>query len=449
MQPQPGAVATRALVLVPRGRARPAEVWRDPDQQLIEAQGLAEALDLAVHDARLEQIRAIDSGHYFGDGKAEALATEIAAEGIEVLVVDTALSPVQQRNLERRLHCKVVDRTGLILEIFGRRARTREGRLQVELARLDYERSRLVRTWTHLERQRGGLGKTGGPGESQLELDRRQIGAQITRLKKELDEVRRTRALHRASRKRRSWPVIACVGYTNAGKSTLFNALTHSAVFAKNMPFATLDPTTRGVELPDTGQAILIDTVGFIAHLPTELVAAFRATLEEVLEADILLHVRDVAHADSARQREDVLEVLHRLATGSDASLPPVIEVWNKIDLLPPADRVAWLAKGGAAHVQDDSSPSARPPIGVAVSAIEGAGLESLLAAITLTINEDFVERRYRFGPGDGALRAFLYAHSVVLEDKDLPDGGGDVLARMNVETAGRFEKRFRGGDAP
>ncbi len=441
---------------MPRGNARAEDHWRDPEQQLIEAEGLAEALDLEIHGSRVEPLRTINASHYFGEGKSEALKAEIADEGIEVLVVDATLSPVQQRNLERQLLCKVVDRTGLILEIFGRRARTREGRLQVELARLDYERSRLVRTWTHLERQRGGLGKTGGPGESQLELDRRQIAAHITRLKKDLDEVRRTRALHRASRKRRSWPVIACVGYTNAGKSTLFNALTQSAVFAKNMPFATLDPTTRGVELPDTGKAILIDTVGFIAHLPTELVAAFRATLEEVLEADILLHVRDVAHPDSGRQREDVLEVLARLATGAEATLPPIIEVWNKIDLLPPEDQNAWLAKGEFVKNVDGDPLSAPPiahmaraPIGVAVSATEGTGLEGLLAAITLTINEDFVERRYRFDPGNGAARAFLYAYSVVLEEKELSEGGFEMLARMNVETAGRFEKLYQGDGAP
>lgn len=383
----------------------------------------------------------IEPSHYFGGGKVAALAAEIAERGVGLVLVDDSLSPVQQRNLERDVKCKVMDRTGLILEIFGLRARTREGKLQVELARLDYERSRLVRTWTHLERQRGGLGKTGGPGESQLELDRRQIGAQITRLKRELDEVRRTRALHRSARKRKSWPTIACVGYTNAGKSTLFNALTRSDVFARNMPFATLDPTTRGFDLPDSGKALLIDTVGFIADLPTELVAAFRATLEEVMEADILLHVRDVAHADSLRQRADVLEVLARLAEAHERAPPPMIEVWNKIDLLAEDEQAAWRTKSSlSAQAGHDRQGS-----GVAVSALTGEGFEDLLAAIRVTLAEDFVERWFSLGPEAGAARAFLFAQAAVMEENTGEDGHSALRVRMDRETAGRFDKKFGG----
>ena len=308
--------------------------------RLEEAAGLAVALDLDVALAEASPLRQISPRSYFGSGRVGRLK-ELALElGVGVIVIDAPLSPVQQRNLERDVGAKVVDRTGLILEIFGRRAQTKEGKLQVELARQAYERSRLVRTWTHLERQRGGLGKTGGPGETQIELDRRQIADRIIKLKRDLDEVRRTRALHRRARARAGLPAVVLVGYTNAGKSSLFNRLTQAGVLAKDMPFATLDPTARLVKLPSGRGVIVSDTVGFISDLPTELVAAFRATLEAVSEADLLIHVRDIAHGESETQRSDVAAVLAQLAKQSGKA-PPLLEAWNKIDLLAPSTREA------------------------------------------------------------------------------------------------------------
>jgi GTP-binding protein HflX len=305
-----------ALVLHP---VRPKDAkLREPAARLQEAVGLAEALDLDILAAEVAPIRAIVPATLFGKGKVEEFRILIEAKGLAVVVVDDQLSPVQQRNLEKAWNAKVVDRTGLILEIFARRARTGEGKLQVELARLEYERSRLVRTWTHLERQAGGTGKTGGPGETQIELDRRQIADRIVKLKRELDEVRRTRTLHRTQRRKVPHPTVALVGYTNAGKSTLFNRLTHSAVMAEDMLFATLDPTLRTVNLPNGRPAILSDTVGFISDLPTELVEAFRATLEEVQEADVILHVRDVANEDTEAQAADVQAVLSKLEADAE-----------------------------------------------------------------------------------------------------------------------------------
>ncbi len=357
----------------------------------------------------------------FGKGQTEMAGAAIAHEHVTVAVVDASLTPVQQRNLETAWKCKVIDRTGLILDIFGARARTREGSLQVELAHLDYQRSRLVRSWTHLERQRGGFGFLGGPGETQIEADRRLIGDRITRLKQELEEVRRTRGLHRGARKRVPYPVVALVGYTNAGKSTLFNALTGAAVMAEDQLFATLDPTMRGLALPSGRHAILSDTVGFISDLPTELVAAFRATLEEVAEADLLLHVRDISHPDTAAQRGDVDAVLNGLVKDGtlDETWPArTLEVLNKADLM-----------GGIAHVplRDDA--------GIAVSALTGEGLPALLSAIDRFLASQLVTLEVDVPVTDGAKLAWLYRHGEVLVRQD---GETDVHVEVRMSEADR-----------
>ena len=342
-----------------------------------------------------------------------------------VVVVDAALSPVQQRNLERAWDCKVIDRTGLILDIFGERAATREGALQVELAHLDYQRSRLVRSWTHLERQRGGFGFLGGPGETQIEADRRLIGERIVKLRKELEQVRRTRGLHRSARRRVPFPVVALVGYTNAGKSTLFNALTGASVDARDQLFATLDPTMRGLRLPSGRRAILSDTVGFVSELPHELVEAFRATLEEVAEADVILHVRDAAHPDSAAQQADVVAVLEGMARDGtlDADWPArTITVLNKADLL-----------GGVAHVKARGDA-------VAVSALTGEGFPALLAAIEARIARGMETAAYDIPPEDGARLAWLYQHGEVLDRRDEEDGV-HVTVRLLPADRARFER--------
>ncbi len=361
-----------------------------------------------------------------GDGQVAAEAEALETAGVTVAIVDAALSPVQQRNLERRWGCKVIDRTGLILDIFGERAQTREGSLQVELAHLEYQRSRLVRSWTHLERQRGGFGFLGGPGETQIEADRRLIGDRIVRLKKDLEQVRRTRGLHRSARRRVPFPVVALVGYTNAGKSTLFNALTGAQVTARDQLFATLDPTMRGLRLPSGRRAILSDTVGFISELPTELVAAFRATLEEVAEADVILHVRDAAHPDTVAQRADVIAVLDGMAR--DGTLDPdwpsrTIEVLNKADLL-----------GGPANVP--SRPGA-----VAVSAITGEGVATLLEAIDARIAASLEVADYDIAPADGARLAWLYQHGEVVDRHDA-DSAIHVTVRLLPADRARFERR-------
>ena len=411
-------------------------VRRDAPSRLEEAVGLAEALDLMVCGAEIANLRAPHPATLFGKGKVAeigALAEELQAE---VVVVDDALSPIQQRNLEKAWNAKVVDRTGLILEIFARRARTAEGKLQVELARLAYERSRLVRTWTHLERQRGGLGKTGGPGETQIELDRRIIDDKIVKLKKELEEVRRTRTLHRAQRKKAPFPTLALVGYTNAGKSTLFNRLTGGGVLVKDMLFATLDTTLRQLQLPDGRPAILSDTVGFISDLPHELVAAFRATLEEVQEADVVLHVRDVASENSDEQARDVKTVLKQLGF-EEQSHSRLIEVWNKIDKVPEDERGILATR--ARRAVDTGAPEAWP-----VSAVTGEGCEALLKRLAELV-DTAPAIDVLLAANDGKALAWLYQNGRVMERADEDDGGVHLWVRLDDQALGRFERMFPG----
>jgi GTP-binding protein HflX len=379
---------------------------RAPQARLEEAVGLALAIDLTVDHAEVVAIAKPRPATLFGKGVVERFADFVKAHEIEVTIVDAALAPIQQRNLERAWHCKVIDRTGLILEIFGARARTKEGQLQVELAALSYQRSRLVRSWTHLERQRGGFGFLGGPGERQLEMDRRIITHRITRLKSELDQVRKTRGLHRAARRRVPYPVVALVGYTNAGKSTLFNRLTQAEVLVGDMLFATLDPTMRRVALPSGLQVILSDTVGFISELPHDLVAAFRATLEEVTGADLILHVRDIAHPDSEAQRHDVEAILDDLGLGERLE-ERVIEVLNKIDLL---DAEARQVLGHRVARGNGEAP---------VSALTGEGLAELLAAIDRHLAKSARTVTLAVALDDGAAIAWLYDHGQVLARRD------------------------------
>jgi GTP-binding protein HflX len=421
----------RAIVLRPMANAE--ESMRDGEARLLEAVGLAQALELDVASAAASPLRQISPRSYFGSGRVERLKDQAEALGAGVIVVDAALSPVQQRNLEQDTGAKVIDRTGLILEIFGLRARTKEGRLQVELARQQYERSRLVRTWTHLERQRGGLGKTGGPGETQIELDRRIIAERILRLKRELEDVRRTRGLQRRARARAGLPAIVLIGYTNAGKSTLFNRLTQAGVLAKDMLFATLDPTARQVKLPGGRAVIMSDTVGFISNLPTELVAAFRATLEAVTEADLLLHVRDIAHAESEQQRADVLNVLAQLAKDAGGKSPPVLEVWNKIDQLDDATRAARLRRAQAV----EEGGGALPPI--AISAVTGEGVETLLASIERAAFKATRTITLTLAPDQGRTRAQIAAAGRILEETTDESGNITLKAELLVEDAARF----------
>lgn len=422
----------RAIVLRPL--AGTGDAARDGEARLLEAVGLAQALGLDIAAAEAAALRQVSPRTYFGAGRVERLKDQSEELGAGVIVVDGALSPTQQRNLETDTEAKVIDRTGLILEIFGLRAQTKEGRLQVELARQEYERSRLVRTWTHLERQRGGLGKTGGPGETQIELDRRIIADRIVKLKRELEDVRRTRGLQRRARTRAGLPAVVLVGYTNAGKSTLFNRLTRAGVLAKDMLFATLDPTARQVKLPSNRAVIMSDTVGFISDLPTELVAAFRATLEAVTEADLLLHVRDIAHEDSDQQKADVLAVLAQLAKDAGKS-PPVLEVWNKIDLLDPATREARMRR---AQAVEEGGQTALPP--VAISAETGEGMDALLSVIDRAAFSATRIITLTLPPDDsGRIRAQIASAGKILDESTDEDGRHTLRAELLIEDAARF----------
>jgi GTP-binding protein HflX len=437
----------RALVVYPVMRQRGAAI--DTEARLEEARGLALAIGLVVADAVSVPIREPKAATLFGEGQVANIGIAAAQNEADLVIIDGALTAIQQRNLEQKLKLKVIDRTGLILEIFGERAATAEGRLQVELAHLDYQAGRLVRSWTHLERQRGGFGFLGGPGETQIEADRRLIRDRMARIRRELEQVRRTRGLHRDRREKAPWPVVALVGYTNAGKSTLFNRLTGASVMAEDLLFATLDPTMRSIRLPAVDKAILSDTVGFISELPTQLIAAFRATLEEVTAADVIVHVRDIANPDSDAQKEEVLSILRDLGViagtgegkGDDGDVAPIplVEVWNKWDLLDP-ERAEDLRA---------AAPSRSDAI-VPLSALTGEGCDALLETLGAMLTGDAREYAFTIPAADGQRLAWLHAHGEVLAEDALnvgEDAGRsgegpqvNLRVRLTAREHGRFE---------
>ena len=413
----------KALVVLPQLAG--SKGLRSPEAKLAEAVGLTRAINLDVVHAEIVKLRSASVSHLMGSGQINRLAGLVAALCAEVVIIDGPVSPVQQRNLEKALQAKVIDRTGLILEIFGERASTAEGTLQVELAHLQYQASRLVRSWTHLERQRGGFGFLGGPGESQIETDRRLIRDRIARLRKELDEVRRTRGLHRRNRQKAPWPVVALVGYTNAGKSTLFNRLTGAEVRAEDLLFATLDPTMRAIRLPGHDKVVLSDTVGFVSDLPTQLVAAFRATLEEVLEADLIVHVRDISHPDSDAQCRDVIDVLAALGLSSDGRETPMLTVFNKIDALDAEQ--AQTVRGLAG---DDAIP---------VSALTGEGIAALQAAMDTALRAGARVHRITLPHSDGRRLAWLHSHGEVIGQSS-DESSVTLDVRLDDKEKSRFD---------
>lgn len=424
-----GETVVRAAVFHPVIRQRSGELpLRSPERRLEEARGLAGAIHLDIVHADIITLRAVNSGTFFGKGKVDELKGLIAELECDLVIIDGTLTPVQQRNLEKVWETKILDRTGLILEIFSARAQTREGRMQVELAHLSYQKSRLVRSWTHLERQRGGLGFIGGPGETQIESDRRMIDDRITKLRRQLDKVTATRSLHRKSRTKAPWPVVALVGYTNAGKSTLFNRLTDADVFAEDLLFATLDPTMRMIDLPGGKKVVLSDTVGFISELPTDLIAAFRATLEEVLEATLILHVRDIATEDTEAERRDVMAVLEQLGVSLDDA--HIIEVLNKADLLPEESRDVL------------SNQAERQERTVLISAATGQGCEDLLQVICDSLTGEDLDVVYEISHSEGEAMAWLYRNGKIT-DRDDGETSAMLSVTLSPANIGKLRKSF------